>query len=98
MEICANCKRWEFWESKAAKNIILHSAEKDNSFIEQSFITYVILVQGVSVLRQLYIITHPLDYPHLSWHVSLWLGVCVGFYLCVYSTMYLDHYVDLSKL
>ena len=76
----------------------VHPTEKDNSFVEQSFITSVIVVQGVSVLRQLYIITHPLDYPHLSWRVSLWLGICVGFYLCVFSTMYLDQYVDLSKL
>ena len=56
------------------------------------------MVQGVTVLRQVYIVTHPLDYPHLSWRVSAWFGVCIGFYLCVFCTMYLDHYVDLSKL
>ena len=56
------------------------------------------MVQGVSVLRQMYIITHPLDYPHLSRGVSVWLAVCVGLYLCVFSTMYMDQYVDLSKI
>ena len=77
---------------------LLLQTEKDNSLFEQSFITSVILVQGVSVLRQLYIVMHPQDYPHLSWQVSVWLAVCVGFYLCVFSTMYLDKYVDISKI